>query len=166
MRGTIRGIICLLSTLPLASAAAGAQAQRPGQGPITRLEQNLKGLELKPEQRQKVQAIVDASRKEREALQTQIQQAFKDLRGMLEQPSPDEPAILRQADKLGELQTQQRKLMLRTLLKVRSELTPEQRQQLADMRQRGGPGGGAGAKTKPPATTPSPLAPSPPPPTR
>jgi Spy/CpxP family protein refolding chaperone len=156
----MRGIICLLFTFQLASAAAGAQTPRPGQrSPTTRLEQNLKRLDLTPEQRQKVQAILDASRKEREPLQTQIQETFKKLRGMLEQPLPDEAAVLQQAEKLGALQTQQRKLTLRTQLKVRSELTAEQRQQLVKMRPRGAPDGGAGAKTKPPAATPAPHTP-------
>ena len=114
-----RGIVCLLFTaLLFAHAAAHAQAGRPGQwSPGAHLEQSLKTLDLKPEQKEKVQAIVHASRKEREALHSQIQQAFKDLRGMLEQPSPDEQAILRQADKIGGLRTQQQKAMLRALLK-------------------------------------------------
>lgn len=156
----MRGIICLLFTFQLASAAAGAQAPRPGQrSPTARLEQNLKRLDLTPEQQKKVQAILDASRKEREPLQAQIQENLKKLRGMLEQASPDEAAVLQQADVLGALQTQQRKLTLHTVLKVRSELTPEQRQQLVKMRPRGAPSGGAGAKTKPPAATPAPHTP-------
>ena len=150
----MRGILCLLTAaLCVAPGTARAQAGRPGPGsPGAALEQSLKRLDLKPEQKEKVQAILAANKKEREELQTQIQQAFKELRGMLDQTSPDEAAILRQADKIGGLRTQQQKAMLRTLLKVRAELTPEQRLRLTALQRHGGPGG---AKEKQPGSTPS-----------
>jgi Spy/CpxP family protein refolding chaperone len=157
----MRGIVCLLTAvLFVAHGTARAEGGRPGPGsPGASLEQSLKRLDLKPEQKEKVQAILDGSKKEREQLQTQIQQAFKELNGMLDQASPDEQAILRQADKIGGLKTQQQKAMLRTLLKVRAELTPEQRQQLTALRRHGGPGIPGVAKEKQPGATPSPHSP-------
>jgi len=150
----MRSIVCLLTAaLSVAPGTAQAQAGRHGPGsPRAQLEQYLKQLDLKPEQEEKVQAILDGSKTGREELRTQVQQAFKELRGMLDQASPDEQAIFRQADKIGELKTQQQKAMLRTLLKVRAELTPEQRLRLTALQRHGGPGG---AKEKQPGSTPS-----------
>jgi Spy/CpxP family protein refolding chaperone len=156
-----RGIVCLLTAAVLvAHGTAGAQGGGRGPGsPGASLEQSLKRLDLKPEQKAKVQAILDGSKKEREDLQTQIHQAYKELRGMLDQESPDEQAILRQADKIGGLKTQQQKAMLRTLLKVRAELTPEQRQQLTKLQRHAGPARAGGAKEKPSGATPAPTSP-------
>jgi Spy/CpxP family protein refolding chaperone len=67
--------------------------------------------------------------------------AFEQMRTLLDQDTPDEAAVMQQAELLGQLRTEAHKAMLHTLLAVRAELTPEQRAQLrekmrADMAQR------------------------------
>ena len=52
----------------------------------------------------------------------------------MDQDKPDEDAVLKQVEKLGQLGTELNKVRLRTLLKIQAMLTPEQRKQL---RQRG-----------------------------
>jgi Spy/CpxP family protein refolding chaperone len=123
----IRAIVLASVALCVVSGPAGAQSDRP---PWARWEQRVHRLDLKPEQREKVNKILDASRKEREAIQALVRQAVTELNELLQQPDAKEQAILHQADKLGELRTERQKAMLRAFLKVRAELTPEQRQQL------------------------------------
>ena len=56
--------------------------------------------------------------------------AFEDMHTLLDQETPDQAAVLAQADKIGQLSTEAHKEMLKTLLAVRAELTPDQRAKL------------------------------------
>ena len=124
-----------LLALCVAGAVALAQSETAQQPPWARWEQRVRRLDLQPDQKTKVQQILDASRKERNEIQDRVRQAEKELHDLLRQPTASEEQILHQADKLGELRTERQKAMLRALLKVRAQLTPEQRQQLLAMAQ-------------------------------
>ena len=52
------------------------------------------------------------------------------MRKLLDQEAPDLNGILRQADRIGAIETELNKLRLRTMLRIRGLLTPEQRQEL------------------------------------
>lgn len=123
----------LSSALVVTVVPALAEADHPHGGPWGRLERDLKALALTPEQKTKVEAVLEATTKQRATLRDEFRQAHKGLDALLEQPAPDEQAVLRQAEKIGAVKTEQEKLLLRTLLKVRAELTPEQRKQLSQM---------------------------------
>jgi len=132
MRAMISGG-CLVLCFAGAAALAESDAQQPP--PWARWEQRVRQLDLEPEQRDKVQQILDASRKERDEIQGRVRQAAKELNDSLRQPTPNEEQILHQADKLGQLRTERQKAMLRALLQVRAQLTPKQREQLIAMPQ-------------------------------
>ena len=89
-----------------------------------------------------MQAILDAARPQREETRQQMRGAFDDMRALLDQDAPDQSAVLAQADKIGQIQTQMHKEMLTTLLAVRAELTPAQRAKLKEAwhEHGGGPG--------------------------
>jgi Spy/CpxP family protein refolding chaperone len=116
----------------LIALGAWQHFRRPpfGLPPEVRLERRLGRLGLDRAQREKVEVILTAARKGRAERRTQLRQAFEQLHTLLEQEQPDEAAIMRQVDVIGGLKTEQQKAMLHTLLEVRAELTPEQRQKL------------------------------------
>jgi Spy/CpxP family protein refolding chaperone len=148
--------IVLCAVLVAAAGAAGA-APPPSQRErdMARLERDLDKVALTAEQKQKIHALLEAARKEQESLEERLRAEFKELRGLLEKETPDEQAVLRQADKIGELRTAQHKSKLRTRLQVQAQLTPEQRAKLREARRGGGIAPRTPAATTPAAKTPA-----------
>jgi Spy/CpxP family protein refolding chaperone len=97
-------------------------------------------LGLDATQQKKVQAILDAAKPQREEIRGRMRQAFEDMRALLDQETPDQAAVLAQADRIGAISTEAHKAMLTTLLAVRAELTPEQRAKLKQEMREHGPG--------------------------
>ena len=130
--------------LPLAATLAVAQPpphHRHGMEPGHRLEKAIQQLGLDPDQMTKVQGILDAGKAAREKKHQDLRIAFDEMHTLLEQDSPDETAVLAQADKIGAIETEGHKAMLHTLLAVRAELTPDQRQKLKELKEQHGKGG-------------------------
>ena len=57
-------------------------------GPGHRLEEKLKTLGLDPTQQEKIQAILDAAKPQREQIRTQIRAAFDGMHTLLDQETP------------------------------------------------------------------------------
>ena len=143
--------VALLLALPLATTAASAEPQgdRPPGGPNwtppdERLEQHLRELGLDQGQLDKVHAILAEAKRTRDQSDGRLRQEFEQMRTLLEQDSPDEAAVMSQADRIGAIRTEGRKAMLHALLAVRADLTPEQRKKLNEMMRRDFPPGGPG----------------------
>ncbi len=123
-------------------------ARPPGGRPPHRgvpLEHLIEELGLDDETLAQADAVIDASRTEERSLR----EADRFMRTLLEQEEPDEDAVMTQVESIGGLRTNLRKEQLRTMLRVRALLTPEQRirllQRLKD-RPRRGPGGRGGRR--------------------
>jgi len=125
----LRSIVCWVP-LALCVLSGSIRAQTEAAPAWGGWEQRVRRMDLTPEQKEKVTKIFEESRKEREGIQALVRQAAVELNNLLQQPDVKEQAVLKQADKLAELRTERQKAMLRTLFKVRAELTAEQRQQL------------------------------------
>lgn len=110
----------------------GPGGMGPGMGPGAQLEKHLEELGLAPDKLEAVHAILAESRAAREQDRERMKAAFEEMRGLLDQDTPDEAAVMAQAEVLGQLRTEAHKAMLHTLLAVRAELTPEQRAQLRE----------------------------------
>ena len=121
--------IALLGAVALALPAVAGPGSRHGGGPA-KLGRVIEKLDLDEATLEKIDAVRDASRVERRKLRRQMRAAGKEMRALLKQDSPSEEAVLKQAEKLGEMRTQARKLRLSTMLKVRALLSPEQREKL------------------------------------
>ncbi|HTO54103.1 MAG TPA: Spy/CpxP family protein refolding chaperone [Myxococcota bacterium] len=176
MRPTVRLTLAAIAALPFwfvspAFADPPGPGGPGGPGMEARFEKKLDQLGLNDAQSQKVHAILDSAKPQRDAMRTQIRQAFQDMHALLDQDTPDQNAVLAQADKIGQLTTQAHKNMLTTLLAVRAELTPDQRSKLKEsMRDhggrrfhrwhKGGPGNG-GSDSGNGSSTPAPTEPSP-----
>ena len=135
------GLSCLLIGL-LSTGAALAQpgpshhrGPHHGGPPLDRfVERHGDRLGLDEETRAAIDAIVERSRAEGEGLREEREAAYRELRSLLEQDMPDEAAVMRQADRTGEVGTRGRKHRLKTQLEIRALLTPEQRRQLVEIR--------------------------------
>jgi len=145
-----RALVMLLA-LPLAASVAFAEppGNQPPDGPPwtppdERLEQHLRELGLDASQIDKAHTILVAAKRTREESDEKLRKAFDEMRTLLEQDLPDEAAVMRQADRIGAIRTDGRKAMLRALLAVRADLSPEQRKKLNTMMLRDGPPGGPG----------------------
>jgi len=114
-------------------AGAGIGAAHPPGPPDERLERDLQALGLAPDQTRRVEGILDAARAERQSIHARIERAYEAMHALLEQDEPDEAAVMRQAEAIGAVKIERRKAMLRTLLRVRAELTAEQRHRLHRM---------------------------------
>lgn len=124
--------LAILALLGAMSFATTALAQPPGQkhNRLMGLEHRIERLDLDAETRTNVYTIIDKARVEQRDLRYRLRKAYGAMRDLLEQETPDEAAVLAQADTLGTLRTEHRKQFLRTLLAVRAQLTPEQRDSL------------------------------------
>jgi Spy/CpxP family protein refolding chaperone len=137
MTHVVPRIVAAALALILSASGAPSAWAGPHGPPGDRLEKHLEALDLAPGQMERVQAIVAESKAARDAIHARIREAYREMHALLEQEKPDEDAVMGQAEKIGAIKTEGRKAMLRTLLRVRTELTPEQRRKLMEMKHQG-----------------------------
>lgn len=134
-----------IAAVAIATLAAGGVAAARPHGPgcgegrrskLEKLERDLADLGLAKTELDSAYEVIDRSRKDRRALETEIRAAHERMRELLEQDAPDADAVAAQADTIGALMTQMRKIELRTSIQVRAMLTPEQRSELDRRRER------------------------------
>jgi Spy/CpxP family protein refolding chaperone len=98
------------------------------------IQENAERLGLSDETRQAIEAIVEESHARAAALHDEHRDARQALKDLLSQDSPDEAAVMGQAEALGRVETDLSKHRLGTMLRIRALLTPEQRSQLLEIR--------------------------------
>lgn len=98
------------------------------------IEANAVRLQLDDATQARIREIAESARAERESFRESMRGERKVLHELLKVDSPDEAAVLAQADVIGALDTEMRKASLRTRLALRALLTPEQRAELAAIR--------------------------------
>jgi Spy/CpxP family protein refolding chaperone len=94
------------------------------------IERNAERLGLDERTRAEIRSIADAARAESRGLKEGLRTLHAELRKLLDQETPDLEATLGQAERIGAAETELHKLRLRTMLRIRGLLTPEQRQEL------------------------------------
>ena len=161
--------LSLAMGLALAAAGAARGDHGPGMGMGMRgdhtafLDRQIQQLNLPAQTQSAVDAVLAQSRTQQDTLRDQIRAAHDSMKSLLEQDTPDETAVMAQADTIGQLVTQQRKNDLHTLIQVRSLLSPDQRAQLDQqvqehrghwMGRHGGPGCSHGDQPGGTGTTP------------
>lgn len=111
-----------------------ATARPPGAPPHAGepLEHLVETLGLDEATLTKVYHIIDASRADQRELRRTHHEAHQRMRTLLEQETPDEAAVMVQADIVGAQRTAMEKQRLRTILQIRALLTPEQRTKLLE----------------------------------
>ncbi len=125
---------CDPDSCPFMHAGGGGQ---PGMH-LRMLEGVIDQLGLSETVRKNVKDAVYEASKQAIALGAELAQAKLELGRLLDADKADVDAALKQADKVGQLQTELIKLRVRTLLKIQSLLSAEQRKKLRQLRP--GPG--------------------------
>jgi Spy/CpxP family protein refolding chaperone len=115
-----------------------AQGRGPGAGGPGR---RLAALDLTAQQRQQIDQLRDAARKQSEPLRAQMAQKRDELRNLWRVDQPDKSAIAQKQAELDAIRAQQRAIWTDFRYQVHGVLTPEQRSKWADW---GGPGMGRG----------------------
>ena len=124
-------VLGLAILFPLgALASSGGFHGMPG----PRLERALERLDLDASTWEQVDAILDAAAAEGEPLRDEIRAAHEQTRALMEAESPDVDAIMAQAEAIGALHVEARKLQLRSWFAVRAVLTQAQIDELAEKR--------------------------------
>lgn len=111
---------------------------RPGPPPERFIEEHAERLGLGDETLETLHEIVDESRQRGKALRVELRDAHEKMRELLSREEPDESAVMKQAEAIGELELEERKNRLRATLRIRALLTPEQREELVRIREEGG----------------------------
>lgn len=139
MKPTRRGVprrtamtALLLAGLALAAPAQARPFHGPGGpgGPGDWIQRHAEELGIDEATLAQIEAIVDASRSEGEAIFAEHRAAREAMHALLEQDEPDFDAVMQQADVIGAIDVRKHKHRLATMLKVRALLTPEQRGEL------------------------------------
>ena len=113
-----------------ATARAGGTCGGGKGAKLEHLERDVARLGLPQDQLANVYEVIDQARVQRRAFDGELHVAHERMRALLDQDAPSVEAVTTQADSIGALQTEARKVELRALVQVRNLLTAEQWQQL------------------------------------
>ena len=108
---------------------------RPGGGPDRFTTEHAAQLGLDDPTREAIDQIVDESRKRARELRGELRGLHQDLHELLSQETPDEAAVMQQAEAIGQAETELHKHRLETLIRIRALLTDEQRAELIGIRE-------------------------------
>ena len=134
-------ITAVLVLIPFIAVSGTALAQRgfgpPGKGDRMGefLERHAEELDLDEETTEAIQQVLEVGRERARGLDDALHEARLVMRDLLGQDVPDEATVMRQAEVIGELETERSKHRLSTLIEIRSLLTPEQRDMLVGRRE-------------------------------
>ena len=84
---------------------------------------------------QTIETIVDESRKRARGLHVELRGLHREMHDLLSQETPDEAAVMQQAEAIGQAETELHKHRLGALIKIRALLTGEQREELSRIRE-------------------------------
>jgi Spy/CpxP family protein refolding chaperone len=129
--------IAAVATATQQATARPGGAHGGGKGArLEHLERDVARLGLPQDQLANVYQVIDQARVQRRGFDGELHVAHERMRELLDQDAPSVEAVTSQADSIGALQTEARKVELRALVQVRNLLTAEQWQQL-ESKQRG-----------------------------
>lgn len=130
MKRLIHTSILAFASLTLAAPHLAAAGPRRGK----RLERMADELGLDAGTKARIRQVFIQTRAEAKPLRQRLRTERRALRRLLRADNATEAAVLAQADKLGALKLQLKKIRLKAMLRVRQLLTPAQRQKLRELR--------------------------------
>jgi Spy/CpxP family protein refolding chaperone len=112
------------------NSAGGPPARR---GPPTLaqiVDRQAERLGLDDATKAKVDEVANAAQPEMDQLRDRLQSQNQAMGELLSQDAPPVDKVMKQVDEIGATETKLQKVRLRTMLKIRALLTPEQRAEL------------------------------------
>ncbi len=144
---SIIGVVTLLSAGFIANAQAGERAPKAkGEGPKAGKPMGpFADLNLKPEQKQKIDQIHEAAAKQAEPLEKEMAAKMKEMQALWTVDKPDKAAIERKHAEMSAITSKLWSIHIDSKLQIHALLTPEQRAKWAShpgpgMHGPGGPG--------------------------
>lgn len=133
------GLVASLTILALAVAApARARPQHGPHGgpppPGALVEHMADELDLDEETHAAIRSIVEASRERGEALREEIRDETRAMFERMHDDPVDRADLMARVERIGALRTEAEKHRIDTLLAIREQLSPEQREALVEMR--------------------------------
>ena len=108
---------------------------RPGGGADRFIEEHAVQLGLDDQTRAAIDQIIDESRIRARELRVELRGQHQEMQELLSEKTPDEAAVMKQAEAIGQTETELHKHRLGTLIKIRALLTDEQRAELMEIRE-------------------------------
>lgn len=124
----------LAALIVVAAMATGSSATAKPPHPGHRLECITERLDLDADTQAAVEAAIEESRSQAQALHDEVREAKRALHDLLSQEMPDQAAVMAHAQALGDLETDAMKHRVAALLQIRALLTPAQRAEMVEMR--------------------------------
>lgn len=135
-RGLGPAVLALLALALLVGGAAHAKGRHHGKGsPHDFMARHAERLGLDEATLAEIEEIVAASEERDDAIDEEMHTARKEIRAMLEAAEPDRDAIMEKVEAQGALETEEHKNRLRAIMDIHALLTPEQRAELAEIRE-------------------------------
>lgn len=133
---TVQAIPCLIALMASAAIAEPPGFGRPpGPDLAAMLERDAAEIGLQEATLNQIRTIVAEGRTAGAELRDKLHHERQALHRLLSADRPDESAVLRQAERIGALETEGLKQRLRTLLAVHPLLTDEQLRRLRELRE-------------------------------
>jgi Spy/CpxP family protein refolding chaperone len=120
----------LYLTLAVLAVATVANAQPDREDGPPRWQRLMERLDLTETQQQAVRAIHERTQEANQTLRKELVRLENKLEGALLADAPDEAAVLKLVEEIGEVRVKMQLNRVKAQLAVRKELTPEQRDQL------------------------------------
>lgn len=108
-----------------------------GMGQEHRMERMTQRLDLTADQQTAIEKIKENSREKGLEIRKEILRLKNEMKGEMLKDNPSEKSVLALNEKLGELKTEVRANRLKTRLKIREQLTPEQQDKMLVMGEKG-----------------------------
>ena len=131
----LRILKALIATVFMFFAAGSIYAQEPA--PPTPAADPIEQLGLTPEQRQRIRAIFEENKNERQMINRRVREANVALDQALDVEPTDERLIEQRINEFATAQAAQMRMRIQTELKIRRELRPEQLATLRRLRLQG-----------------------------
>ena len=138
-----RVLIVLIAGLMISGVSSGSAQTPQSQSPPTTTPlpsqqmdngDPIRQLNLSAEQREQIRLIRESNREERAAVAQRLRESNRALQEVLEKDNPDEALLEQRLKEVAAAQDQVTRLRIRSEVKIRRVLTPEQRALLRTMR--------------------------------
>jgi Spy/CpxP family protein refolding chaperone len=128
----------LAAALTLSGVSFAQPPFEPGDShrdPGAFIEENAEALDLDEETLSAIRSIVAESKDRGDQLHSKVRELHKGMKAFLAQGTPDESAVMQQVDAIGAAEVEMQRHRLGTMLKIRALLTPEQREEMTQLRE-------------------------------
>jgi Spy/CpxP family protein refolding chaperone len=132
--GFVGALLAVLTLAGVSSARPPFGSPDSDRDPGAFIEENAEALGLDDETITAIRSIVAESKGEGDQFHAKLRELHDEMKTLLSQDSPDESTVMKQIETIGAVETEMQKHRLGTMLEIRALLTPEQREEMTQLR--------------------------------